>query len=62
MKVGDLVKRKIPWKNIEYSPQNDNDGVGILISFYREGAMILWSRGETGWLQSKKLEVISESW
>ena len=60
MKVGDLVKVKCPWKNIEYSPQNDNDGVGILIKFYREGVIILWSRGCMGWLQSEKIRVISE--
>ena len=31
MKVGDLVKT-MEWKDIEYSPKKDDEGVGIIIS------------------------------
>ena len=37
MKVGDLVRRKIPWKCVEYSPQND-DGIGLVLSLQLAGS------------------------
>ena len=51
MKVGDLVKSLVSCRT--------RSQYGIVVRFYREGAMILWSHGEIGWHQSKKLEVTS---
>lgn len=36
MKVGDLVKRKCSWKDIEYSPKLD-ENIGIVISLQSGG-------------------------
>lgn len=38
MKVGNLVKRKSPWKNIQYNPQREDNGIGIVLSIQLAGA------------------------
>ena len=52
MKVGDLVRSTASLTN--------ECQAGIVINFYREGAMILWDHGEICWSPSDELEVISE--
>ena len=51
MKIGDLVMSLVS--------QTDECQAGILLSIYREGAMILWDHGEICWSPLKELEVIS---
>jgi len=52
MKVGDLVRSTVSVLGCQ---------AGIVIKFYREGAMILWEHGETCWSPSDELEVVNES-
>ena len=51
MKVGDLVKSLVSCRILSQ--------YGIVVRFYREGAIILWSHGEVGWHQHRHIEVTS---
>jgi hypothetical protein len=63
MKVGDLVK----WENVlNDSMDHHRIDHGLVIKMSRTGhdsesAQILFTDGETCWLDTKKLEVVNES-
>lgn len=66
MQVGDLVKRKIPWKHTEYAPQPDDDGHGVVIalndhSFGSYIQVFFHRTARTSTVRYDKLEVVSES-
>ena len=69
MKVGSLVKRKSPWKHVEYSPQEDRSGIGIVVSVQMGGrnpihlcATVIYPKKNRKYeIAVSLLEVISES-
>ena len=61
MKVGDLVKLKKKWKNVEYSPQKIKNRVGVIIARSREyGWKVYWvAGGSTTFIRTSSMEVIN---
>ncbi len=61
MKIGDLVKLKKKWKNVEYSPQEVENRVGVVIARSREyGWKVYWiTNGDTAFKFGQDLEVIN---
>jgi len=51
VRVGDLVRSTVSILGCQ---------AGIIVKFYREGAMILWDHGEICWSPLEELEVVSE--
>ena len=70
MRVGDLVKRRNPWMYVEYSPQNHDGEMGVIISLQPGGrnpvhpcAKVFYpGKGKMYDIAVSPLEVISESW
>jgi len=65
VKVGDLVKRKIPWKHTEYAPEPDNDGAGVVVAISEQNynyVQVFFHRTSKRYtVRYDKMEVISES-
>jgi len=62
MEIGDLVKLKKKWKNVEYSPRKAKNQVGVIIASSREyGWKVYWIAGHTSFKFGQDLEVINES-
>ena len=63
MKVGDLVKLKNKWKNVEYNPQEVKNRIGVIIARSREyGWKVYWiADGGTAFEFRQDLEVINEN-
>ena len=63
MKVGDLVKLKKEWENVEYSPKKVKHRVGVIIARSREyGWKVYWiADGSTAFKFGQDLEVINEN-
>ena len=62
MKIGDLVKLKKEWENVEYSPKKVKNQVGIIIARSKEyGWRVYWITGGTAFKFGQDLEVINES-
>ena len=62
MKIGDLVKLRKKLKNVEYSPQEVENRVGVIIARSREyGWKVYWiADGGTVFKFGQDLEVIND--
>jgi len=61
MKVGDLVKLKNKWKNVEYSPQKVENQVGVIIARDEFFWKVYWiTNNSTTYTYTSSLEVIGE--
>ena len=66
MKIGDLVRWVSEMNEIEESHYNLRGPYGVVVAFSRTGhetlsANVLFSDGETWWVDTNSLEIINES-